>query len=132
MRMKAVAGNSHFSLAGRVRSFGYAFEGLYTLLREQHNAWVHLLATVVVIGAGLWFGIATSDWLFIALAITGVWVTEALNTAVELLCDVASPEFHPLVKKCKDIAAGAVLLSAVGAIVVGALVFWPHLAVLVP
>jgi diacylglycerol kinase (ATP) len=124
--------STSFSVASRVRSFGYAFEGLYTLLREQHNAWIHLLATAVVIGAGLWFGLGKTDWLFITLAITGVWVTEALNTAVELLCDVASPEFHPLVKKCKDIAAGAVLLSALGAVVVGALVFWPRLVTLLP
>lgn len=128
--MTTVPDKAPFSIPGRVRSFGYAFEGLYTLLREQHNAWIHLLATVVVIGAGLWVGVDTTDWLFITLAITGVWVTEALNTALELLCDVASPEFHPLVKKCKDIAAGAVLLSAAGAVVVGALVFWPYLAAL--
>jgi diacylglycerol kinase (ATP) len=60
------------------------------------------------------------------MAITGVWVVEALNTAFELLCDVASPEFHPLVKKSKDVAAGAVLLSAIGAATIGLVIFLPY------
>ncbi len=116
-----------FSVGARARSFGYALAGIAELLRNQHNAWIHLLATIVVVCAGLWFGVDTLQWGFLVLAITVVWVAEALNTALELLCDAASPDFHPLVKKCKDVAAGAVLLSALGAAAIGALVFYPHL-----
>lgn len=121
-----MADRAPFSVSKRVRSFGYAFEGIVELLSEQHNAWIHLLATVVVIGAGLWFGVSATEWMFLVLAITVVWVAEALNTALELLCDVASPEFHPLVKRCKDVAAGAVLIAALGAAVIGATVLYPY------
>ena len=67
------------------------------------------------------------EWCAIAVAIAMVWTAEALNTAFEFLCDVASPEFHPLIQKAKDVAAAAVLLSAVGAAVIGLIVFVPHL-----
>jgi diacylglycerol kinase (ATP) len=116
-----------FSLAARAESFRHAFRGVGSVLASQHNAWIHLLATVGVCGAGLVFGISRLEWCAIVLAIVTVWMAEALNTAFELLCDVASPEFHPLVQKGKDAAAGAVLLSAVGAAVVGLLVFVPYL-----
>jgi diacylglycerol kinase (ATP) len=80
------------------------------------------------LAAGYAFGVSTSEWCFLIVAITGVWVVEALNTAFELLCDVASPEFHPLVKKSKDVAAGAVLLSAIGAVAIGLVIFIPYVA----
>ena len=116
-----------FSLADRLESFRHAFRGLGAVLASQHNAWIHLLATVGVCGAGLLFGISRLEWCAVVVAIVLVWMAEALNTAFELLCDVASPEFHPLVQKGKDVAAGAVLLSAIGAAVIGLLVFVPHL-----
>jgi diacylglycerol kinase (ATP) len=116
-----------FSLAARVGSFRHAFRGVGSVLASQHNAWIHLLATVGVCGAGLVFAISRLEWCAVVIAIVLVWMAEALNTAFELLCDVASPEFHPLVQKGKDVAAGAVLLSAVGAAVIGLLVFVPYL-----
>lgn len=96
------------------------------MLKSQHNAWVHAVATIAVLAAGFFFGVSTSEWCFLILLIMAVWVAEALNTAFEFLCDVASPEFHPLVKKSKDVAAGAVLLSAMGAAAVGLIIFIPH------
>tara|TARA_R110002072_G_scaffold43340_18_gene121885 strand:+ start:3076 stop:3459 length:384 start_codon:yes stop_codon:yes gene_type:complete len=114
-----------FSFSGRIRSGVHAVEGIIEMLRSQHNAWVHLAATVVVIAAGWLLGVSAVQWCFLILVMMAVWVAEALNTAFELLCDVASPEFHPLVKKSKDVAAGAVLLSAVGAASVGAIIFAP-------
>lgn len=116
-----------FSFSGRIRSGVHALDGILEMLKSQHNAWVHLLASVCVIGAGLVFGVSPVEWCFLILVMMAVWVAEALNTAFELLCDVASPEFHPLVKKSKDVAAGAVLLSAVGAAAVGLIIFLPHL-----
>lgn len=100
------------------------------MLRSQHNAWIHLLATILVIAAGFAFGIDRSEWLWIVLAIVAVWTAEGLNTAVERLADFTSPEFHPLVRQAKDVAAGAVLIAALGAIVVGVGVFAPHVAAL--
>jgi diacylglycerol kinase (ATP) len=121
--------NSHdtFSFSGRIRSGTHAVHGIIEMLRSQHNAWVHAVATLCVIVAGGIFSISATQWCLLVLVVTIVWVAEGLNTAFEFLCDVASPEFHPLVKKSKDVAAGAVLLSAIGAVAVGLIIFIPHL-----
>ena len=99
----------------------FALRGLRRMLASQHNAWIHAAATVFAVGAGLWLEIGRGDWLAITLAIVAVWTAEALNTAFESLCDVASPEFHPLVEHAKDVAAAAVLVTAIGAVVVAVL-----------
>ena len=104
----------------------HAVDGILHMLKGQHNAWIHTTATLIVIIAGVYVQLSIIEWCFIVLAIMAVWVSESLNTAFEILCDVASPEFHPLVEKSKDVAAGAVLLSAVGAVVIGLLVFTPY------
>lgn len=116
-----------FSFASRVESFRWAFRGVRILLASQHNARIHLLATVCACGLGALIGISRIEWCAIAVAIALVWTAEALNTAFEFLCDVVSPEFHPLVQKAKDVAAAAVLLSAAGAAAIGLIVFLPHL-----
>ena len=116
-----------FTFTGRLRSFAHAFRGIGLMLRSQHNAWVHAAATVAVMSAGVVFQLTRFEWCWIVVAIVSVWMAEALNTAFEFLCDVASPEFHPLVKQAKDVAAGAVLLSAIGAVVIGILVFGPDI-----
>lgn len=116
-----------FSIVERLKSVSFALAGIGVMLRTQHNAWIHLAATIVVVGAGLWFDVARAEWLWLVLAMIAVWTAEALNTAFELLCDVASPEFHPLVKQAKDVAAAAVLIAAIGATIIGLLVFVPHL-----
>lgn len=113
-------------LNGRLRSFGHAFRGLKVLLQTQHNARIHAVATLLVLAAGALFGISPVEWAVVALAVAGVWAAEALNTAIEFLVDLASPELHPLAAKAKDVAAGAVLVAAIGSLVVGALVFGPH------
>jgi diacylglycerol kinase (ATP) len=97
------------------------------MLRCQHNAWIHGIATLVVVGAALLFRVSAGDWCWIILAISIVWTAEALNTAFEFLADAASPDFHPLVRDAKDVAAGAVLVTAIAAAVIGAIVFWPYL-----
>ena len=117
-----------FRFTGRIRSFKFAFAGLWTMMKSQHNAWVHAAATVLVVVAGLFFGITPLEWCALVLAITAVWVAEALNTAFEFLADVASPEFHPLVKRAKDVAAGAVLIAAIGSLIIGLLVLGPHIS----
>jgi diacylglycerol kinase (ATP) len=116
-----------FSFTGRIRSIKHAIDGILEMLKGQHNAWIHAVATIGVVFAGAFFQLKTSEWCFLILAIVSVWVAEALNTAFEILCDVASPEFHPLVKKSKDVAAGAVLLSAIGAVIIGLIIFKPYI-----
>jgi diacylglycerol kinase (ATP) len=116
-----------FKFTGRIRSFKFAFIGIWTMLKTQHNAWVHACATLITVAAGLFFGISAAEWCWLVLAIMAVWTAEALNTAFEFLADAASPEFHPLVKNAKDVAAGAVLISAIGAAVIGLLVLGPHI-----
>lgn len=116
-----------FSLSSRIRSFRYAIHGIGLMLRSQHNAWIHAMATVGVVVLGLLFGITRSQWCWLVLAIMAVWMAEALNTALEFLADFASPEFHPLVKKAKDVAAGAVLISAIGSVIIGLFVLGPYL-----
>jgi diacylglycerol kinase (ATP) len=115
------------TLSGRVQSIRYAVRGVRLMLRSQHNAWVHAVASCCVLMMGGYFLLSTAEWCWITLAIMAVWTAEALNTALELLADVASPEFHPLVEKAKDVAAGGVLLSALGSVIIGLLVLGPHL-----
>lgn len=115
-----------FTFTGRLRSVRYAMEGIRLMLASQHNAWVHFAATLSVVAAGLVLGIERFEWCWVVAACVAVWTAEALNTAFEFLCDVASPEFHPEVKKAKDVAAGAVLFAALGAIAIGAAVFGPY------
>lgn len=115
-----------FSLRERVGSFGYALRGLGFMLRTQHNAWIHLAATAVVVASGLALRIAAADWRCIVPAIALVWVAEIVNTAFEHLCDVVQPEFHVSVKTAKDVAGGAVLVAAIAAAIIGAMVFWPY------
>jgi|SRR5215471_670146 len=119
------------TFTGRLRSVTFAVRGVATMLETQHNAWLHAAATVLVAATGLAVRLSVGEWCWIVLAITSVWTAEALNTAFEFLTDVASPDFHPIAGKAKDVAAGAVLLAACGAVIIGALIFGPHLLPLV-
>lgn len=113
-------------LSGRLRSFGHAFRGLAILLQSQPNARIHAVATVLAAAAGALFRISPTEWALVALAVLCVWATEALNTSIEFLVDLVSPELHPLAAKAKDVAAGAVLVAAFGSLIVGVLVFGPY------
>jgi diacylglycerol kinase (ATP) len=117
---------SSFSFAARIRSFSYAFTGIAILIKSQHNTWIHLLATTLAISCGLFFQIDSIEWCLVILAILAVFVSEALNTAIEFLCNAVSSAPHPLIQKSKDVAAGAVLISAIGAIIIGLIIFLPY------
>jgi diacylglycerol kinase (ATP) len=120
-----------FSVVARLSSFRFAFAGFAFMLRTQHNAWVHLVATVAVVATGVALRVSLDDWRWLVTAIALVWGAEAVNTAFEHLCDVVSPELHGSVQRAKDIAAAAVLVSVIGAAVLGALTLWPYVAALV-
>lgn len=116
-----------FSVAGRLASLQHAARGVALMARTQHNARIHLIATLLVVALGWWLRISTPDWRWLVLAIALVWAAEAMNTAFEYLCNVVSPEFGPMVRNAKDIGAGAVLICSAGAAVLGVLVFLPYL-----
>jgi diacylglycerol kinase len=124
---RGVDNTGAFLMRKRIASFGYAFEGLWAMLRTQPNAWIHGVATLVVVAAGWHFGVTRTEWALLTVAIALVWVAEALNTGIEFLADAAVPDPHSLIKHAKDVAAGAVLLASIAAAVIGALVFLPHL-----
>jgi diacylglycerol kinase len=113
------------SVKDRLKSFGYAFQGLRTLVLEQTNARIHLLATVFVIGLGLNQGLTRLEWVAILLCVALVWCAEALNTSLEYLCDAVHPEQHPLIGRAKDVAAAGVLVCAVVSVAVAVLIFLP-------
>ncbi len=119
--------NTKFSITKRIKSFQYAFQGLKTLLKTQHNARIHLLATIVVVLAGFLLHVSKTDWALLLLAIALVWITEAINTAIEFVVDIVQPDYHPLAEKAKDVAAASVLIAALVAVIIGALVFLPLL-----
>lgn len=108
-------------------SFRHAFAGVALLVRSQANARIHLAATVVVVAMGLWLQLPERDWALLTLAMGGVWAAEALNTAIETVVNLVSPEWHPLARDAKDLAAGGVLLATLVAVVIGVLVFAPPL-----
>ena len=114
-------------LRRRAASFGHAFRGVAAALRSEIHLRFHALATVVVIGLGFYFTISRTEWALVALAAGTVWTAELANTAIEALTDLVSPEYHPLAGKAKDVAAGAVLVAALAALVVGLLVFAPRI-----
>ena len=113
--------------SGRIRSIKHAISGIILMLKTQHNAWIHLTVTLATISTAIILGISQNEWCLIVIVIIIVWSAEAMNTAFEFLCDVASPEFHPLVKNAKDVAAGSVLISAIGSVIIGIFVFGKYL-----
>ena len=115
------------SFRRRVHSFRYAFQGLSDLFRSQPNARIHLLVAAAATALGYWCRISRLEWVAIVICIALVLAMEAVNTALEYLTDLVSPEYHPLAGKAKDVAAAAVLLTAVGAAVGGLVIFIPHL-----
>lgn len=107
-----------------IKSFRYAFYGIFTALTEQ-NMKIHFVSAVVVIIAGFFTDLSISEWLVIILLIALVISTEMVNTAIETVVNLVSPEFHPLAKKAKDVAAGAVLVFAIASAIIGLLIFIP-------
>ncbi len=114
------------TLMARLKSFGYAIQGIVFMLKTQHNAWLHGMATISVIALAVYCDVSASDWRWLIVAMGMVWVGETINTAVEYVCDVVSPDYNHAVKHAKDIAAGGVLIAAVAALVIGVLTFYPY------
>jgi diacylglycerol kinase (ATP) len=123
--------DSYQRAPNRFASFGYAFAGLGYLFRTQRNAQIHAAITLVVLLAGAVLGIGQTEWLALVVMIALVLAAEGINTAIEAVVDLASPQRHPLAKIAKDVAAGTVLLCAIFAVIVGMIVFLPRIWVLI-
>jgi diacylglycerol kinase (ATP) len=120
-------GNSKFSLRARIKSLGYALEGIEIFFRSEPNAVLHLMATVVVICLGFWFHISPTEAVVLSLAVGFVWVAELFNTAVEKFIDLISTDRNPKIKFIKDVSAAAVLVAAITSLVTGCIIFIPKI-----
>jgi diacylglycerol kinase (ATP) len=114
-----------FSIRSRVKSFYYAGRGIRRFLQTEHNARIHLAATVIVIAAAWFFKVSPMEAVALAGAIGLVWVAEMFNTCLERTMDLISKEERPAIGFIKDVAAGAVLVAAIVAAIIGAFVFIP-------
>ena len=111
----------------RIAAIGHASRGWWHVLKTQHNAWVHSIVATAVFAMGVWLGLPPRDWAVLVLTVAMVFTAEFINTAIEAVVDLASPEKHPLAKVGKDVGAGAVLVAALAAVLIGLLILGPPL-----
>ena len=119
--------NKKFSIGCRIKSVCFAIEGIATFFKTQHNAWIHAFAAILVVFAGFFFKVNSSEWCLLTFAIAFVLIAEMLNTAIEFLTDIVSPVYNQKAKMVKDVAAGAVLIASIAAVVIGLIVFLPKI-----
>ncbi len=115
-----------YDLKKQLRSFGYAWKGIQSCVGKEQNLSFHLIAAMAVIIAGIVLGITRTEWMMVVMCIGTVIAAELFNTAIEKLVDLVSPERHPVAGQVKDIAAGAVLICAVAAAIIGLIIFIPY------
>lgn len=118
---------TEFSIKARLRSFGFAFEGITAFFRTQHNALMHACATVVILPIAVYCKISSEKWMALLIAIALVWMAELFNTAIEKICDLVSPQRSAQVKFIKDVSAAAVLIAAILACIIGLIIFIPEI-----
>lgn len=114
-------------LRSRLLSFKNAFLGWWHVMRTQQNAWLHAIATVLALMMAFWLQLSVRDWAVLIITIAMVWIAEFLNTALEIVVDLASPEAHSLAKAGKDVGAASVLIAAASAVIIGILIMGPPL-----
>jgi undecaprenol kinase len=113
-----------------IHSFGFAISGITRVIKDERNIKIHLAAAFISMVLAYYFKISRFDWLILILTITMVISLELVNSAIEAVVDLASPEKHPLAKKAKDIAAGAVLVAVIASVIIGVLLFFPYFTIL--
>ncbi len=111
----------------RIQSFRYALSGWWYVIRTQRNAWIHAVVSLLVMLVSFWLALKPQEWAIIILTIALVWTAEFINTALEAVVDLASPQHHPLAKVGKDVGAAAVLIAATSSILIGLLILGPPL-----
>ena len=120
------------SVRGKMLALRYAWQGVAYMLRTQPNAWFQIGVWITVTAVGLALGLTAGEWCAAVLAMAFVWITEALNTAIEDVVDLASPGHHPLAGRAKDVAAGSVVVAVAASAVVGLIIFGPRFWALLP
>lgn len=125
--LKEPSVKNRFSWKERSASFRYAYHGLVALFRTEHNAWIHGGITIAALLLSLFLQVSKTEWIVLILTITMVWTIEIINTAIEKAMDFITTEKHPQIKLVKDLAAAAVLVSAVAAFIIGIIIFLPKL-----
>ena len=111
----------------RAKSFVHAGRGVWIFLKGTHNSWIHMTIFVIAVIAGFYFNISRIEWMMLIFASGLVFMADAFNTAIEIDIDLTSPEYHPFARDTKDVAAGAVLIAALTAAVIGVFIFGPYL-----
>jgi diacylglycerol kinase (ATP) len=119
-----------FSIKSRLKSFRFAFHGLWSLLKNEHNSRIHLLAAILAIVIGIVLKITSLEWCLLTIVISLVFITELLNSSLETIADIVDPELNEQIKKAKDYAAAAVLVSAIMAAIAGGIIFIPKIIAL--
>lgn len=119
--------DNKFSIRARGQSFKYAFDGVFSLFRSEHNMWIHFLATIIVIALAIILKVSFNEFALLSLSIGFVWTAEIFNTAIEKIMDFITTEKNPAIKLIKDISAAAVLIAAITALIVGCLIFLPKI-----
>lgn len=119
-----------FTWSKRIRSFVFAFKGIIHLFKYQHNARIHFSILVIVISLGLYLRISNCEWVYITIVSGFVIASELINSSIEYLCDIVSPDFHQLIEHIKDMAAAAVLIAAISSLIIGFLIFIPKILAL--
>ncbi len=115
-----------FSIIKRAKSFTHAGRGLWIFFKTTHNAWIQMVLFIAAGVLGIYFKIAPMEWIALVVAAGFVLAAEAINTAIEIDINLTSPEYHPYARDTKDVAAGAVLISAIAALIVGLIIFLPY------
>jgi diacylglycerol kinase (ATP) len=116
-----------FSIRSRIKSFSYAIAGIRSFIIREHNARLHLVGTIAVIVVACFLHVSLTEAAALTIVTALVWITELLNTAVERLADLVTLERDPNIKIIKDLAAGAVLIAAITAVIVGLFIFIPKI-----
>lgn len=116
-----------FAIRSRLKSFVFAFRGIFFAFKSGHNLWIQSLIGLLVILAGIWFDVNKTEWLILLICIGMVISAEIVNTAIEKMVDLISPDFNTKAGQIKDLAAGAVLVLSIAAAVIGLLIFIPRL-----
>ena len=117
----------HFSLKMRLKSFQYAFKGIAYMFRTQHNSWIQTGIAAIAVFLGFYLRISRLEWVIIIMSIALVFTAELLNTAIETLVDLISPEKNEKAGRIKDLAAGGVLFISLASLIAGILIFLPKL-----
>lgn len=124
---KKLSEKKRFSIVARAVSFKHALRGIGVIFKTQHNAWVHAFVAIVVLVLGFVYHLNEAEWGLIILSMASVLAAEGFNTALEIDIDLTSPNYHPYARDTKDVAAGAVLLTVIGAVIVGLIIFLPKI-----